>query len=268
MIAKDYNLADIKLVALDIDGTLIDDDLQVSSKTKKAIKDLIHKNIHVALVTGRPYRAADSIRKKLGVDIPIVAHNGGKVIIPSQGEVLNRKIPLTEARKVIRGGEKRDLYMKVYTDDVLYIKERDEASLAFSVSHDIEYKVVGKLSENIHRDVNMIVIFYKDPSDRIIEKELKDIGVTITTSTPGSIEAIPKGISKKEGLKVLAKHLGIHKGEILAIGNSMNDFEMLRYVGVGIAMKNSDRSLLSKWDSVTEYTNNEEGVYHIIKHIS
>lgn len=267
MIVKNYDFKNIKLVALDIDGTLLDDNLEISQRTKKTISNLISRDIYVVLVTGRTFKAAEFIRKKLDVDIPVVAYNGGMVVIPSKKEVYSRKIPLKEALKIIKYGEERDLYVKVYIEDVLYIKEPDEKSLAFSESNNIDYKVVGKLSENINEDVNMIVVYYKDDIHGVIDEKLKDIDVTITTSVSNSIDVIPKGTSKAKGLKMVAEYLGIERDNILAIGNSLNDLEMLQYSGIGIAMKNSDVALLRKWNNISQYTNNEEGVYHIIKEI-
>lgn len=85
-------------------------------------------------------------------------------------------------------------------------------------------------------------------------------------STSYLVEIMGKGVSKGTGLKILAEYLGVDKKDILAIGNSLNDLEMLQFAGTGIAMKNSDDMLLEKWKHISKYTNNEEGVYNIIKH--
>jgi Cof subfamily protein (haloacid dehalogenase superfamily) len=266
-INKNERFKDIKLVALDLDGTLLDDDLKISKRAIEAIKDLMNRGIHVAFVSGRTYRAVELVRKSALVDVPVVAYNGGKVVIPSKDEVYSVKIPLEEALKIIRYGEKRDLYVKVYIDDILYVREDDEASKAFSITNGIEYKVVGTLSENIKEDVNMIVIYFKEHKDEFMDEELKGIDVAVTASMTRSIDVIPKGVSKDKGLKLVADHLNIKREEILAVGNSLNDIEMLKFAGMGIAMKNSDHRLLKQWNEVSEYTNNEDGVYHILKQI-
>jgi 5-amino-6-(5-phospho-D-ribitylamino)uracil phosphatase len=258
---------DIKLVALDLDGTTLDDELRISQRTIEAIKDLINRGIYVTFVSGRTYRAAEYVRKNILIDIPVVAYNGAKVVIPSKDEVYSIKIPLGEAMKIIKFGEEKGMYVKVYIDDVLHVKEDDQASKAFSISNGIEYKVVGKLSENINEDVNMIVMYFNEHTNEGIADMLKDVDVTITMSTDNSIDVIPKGVSKDKGLKLVADHLNINRDKILAVGNSMNDIEMLRFAGIGIAMKNADSGLLKQWDNVSEFTNNEEGVYHILKHI-
>ncbi len=264
---KKQDLKNIELIAIDIDGTLLDSKLQVSQKTKDKIRELVDRGVYVTLVSGRTFKATEFIRQRLEVDIPIVAYNGGKVVYSEDEEAFSAKIPLTEAIKIIKYGEERNLYVKVYIDDVLYTKEPDEKSLAFSVSNNIDYKVVGKLSENIHEDVNMIVAYYNEDIHGVIDKKLKDIKVTITTSVSNSIDVIPEGISKDKGLKMIAEHLNVRRDNILAIGNSLNDLDMLRYAGIGIAMKNSDISLLKKWKNISQYTNDEEGVYRIIKDI-
>lgn len=267
MADKKYDFKKIKLIALDLDGTLLDDHLEISGRTKKTIKDLVNRGIAVAFVSGRMLKAAELVSSQLEMDIPIVAYNGGKVFIPGEKEIFTKKIPLSEVLKVARYGEERDLYTKVYIDDVLYIKEPDKESIAFSKSRNIDYKVVGKLSENIQESANMIVIYYKDDKDEEIDEELNKIDATVTTSLSGSVEIVPKGISKAKGLMILAEYLNIERENILAVGNALNDLEMLEYAGIGIAIRNAEKCLLDKWDNVSEYTNNEEGVYHIIKNL-
>lgn len=267
MASGNYDFKKVRLVALDLDGTLLDDNLEVSLKTREAIRNLINKGIYVALVSGRMLRAALLVSSMLKIDLPIVAYNGGKVFIPGKDELFSKKIPLSEALKVIKYGEERNLYVKVYIDDILYIKEPDKASLAFSRTRNIDYKVVGRLSENIKEDVNMIVIYYNEDRNGVIDEELKDIDVTVTASMSRSIDVVPSGVSKDKGLMILAEYLNIDRENILAVGNGLNDLEMLKYAGIGIAMRNSEKCLLDQWNNVSEYTNNEEGVYHIIKQI-
>lgn len=266
-IDKNERFKNIKLVALDLDGTLLNDDLKISQRTVEAIKDLQNRGIHVAFVSGRTYKAVELVRKTALVDVPVVAYNGGKVVIPTLDEVYSVKIPLSEALRIIRYGEERDYYVKVYIDDILYVREDDEESKAFSITNGIEYKVVGKLSDNIKEDVNMIVIYFKEHRDEFMDEELRSIDVAITASMTRSIDVIPRGVSKDKGLKLVADHLNVKREEILAVGNSLNDIEMLKFAGIGIAMKNSDQRLLRQWENISEYTNNEDGVYHILKQI-
>ncbi|TDT51306.1 Cof-type HAD-IIB family hydrolase [Fonticella tunisiensis] len=257
----------IKLIALDLDGTLLDDDLKISKRTIDCIKSLVHRGINIALVTGRTLGSAYLVRDILGVEVPIVAYNGGRIVVPPKGEIYTAKIPLTEAIKIIKYAENKELYVKAYIDDLMYVEKDEEASRIFCQKRGIEYKVVGKLSENLTEDVNMIIIYYKDPIYGKIDDELKNINVNITASATIALDFVPKEVSKSNGLKLVANYLNIRREEILAIGNSQNDIDMLSFAGIGIAMKNADSMLQERWNHFTEYTNNEEGVYHILKQI-
>lgn len=257
----------IKLVAIDIDGTLLDSKENISKNTKEIIEKLNNNGTHIVLSTGRTFLSAYNIMKKLSLDIPIVSYNGGSVYIPSEGQIFSLKIPVDIGKRVIKFGEDKGLYVKVYIDDVLYVKEDDPVSIAFSKNHGIKYEAVGKLTDKINKDINMIVMFAEEKYDRVPEY-FDDLKISITASTPYSMEFLPEGTSKATGLKKILDHFGISRVQVMAIGNGLNDYEMIKYAGLGIAMKNSDEKLLDKWDKVSEFTNDEEGVYHILKRLS
>lgn len=257
----------IQLVALDIDGTLLDQAGSISHKTKLKLKELVEKGIHVVLATGRSNEAAVGIRKELSLDLPIISYNGSTVDMPHKGKIVDRKINAKDVSKIIQYGEKLGLYIIVYIDDIMYIEKDSESSRKFANYHNIECRVVGNLSEYVKSDVNMIVLVYdKLPKDDI-ESIFKDSCITTARSTPYVIEFMAKGSSKGRTLKWLSEYLNIKRENILAVGNALNDLEMLQYAKIGVAMKNSDHDLLDKWDLVSEYSNDEEGVYNIIKYL-
>lgn len=257
----------IKLIALDIDGTLLDDNGNVSPNTILKLKELIEKGIHIVLATGRTHQSADNLQKRLSLDVPIISYNGGKITLPSKGEIFDSKIPVKDAIKIIEYAEENNVYAKAYIDDVMYISEEDQDSIDFAKKHGIKYSAIGKLSTNIKQDVSMIVFFEKDEELGDIDSLFGHMNVSITRSMPKAYEFMAKGSTKGNSLRILSDYLGIKREEILAVGNALNDLEMLKFAGVGIAMKNSDYALLKQWDVISEYTNNEEGVYRIIKEL-
>lgn len=260
-------MENIKLVAIDIDGTLIDDTLKVSKNTIEIIKDLRKRGIEIALVTGRAHAGARKIMDQIGIKLPIISHNGGKVVLEDGKEIKNTKFPIESVKDVLDYGEANRLYTIVYIDDMFYASVDHEINNRIAEKLGVDYKIINNFSEDIIEDINLLLLYFKK---EITKKELdkfKDLEVEITTSIPRAVEFIPKGISKAEGLKELKKHLNIKKENILAIGNSLNDLSMLEFAGEGIAMKNSDYLLLENFDNVSLYTNNEEGVYHILKKI-
>lgn len=257
----------IKLIALDIDGTLLDDNGNTSANTLLKLKELIDKGIYIIFVTGRTYKSARNIMQKMGLNIPIISYNGAKITLPEQGVIHNSKIPVNAAIKIIEYAEKHDVYVKVYIDDIFYIKEVDEKSINFAKNHGIKYEPIGEISKNITKDVNMVVYIYKSLVDKNVIKNFENMDISITSSTPRVYEFMSKGSTKGNGLKIISDYFGIKKEEVLAVGNALNDLDMLEFAGTGIAMKNSDPNLLRSWDVISEYTNNEEGVYQIIKNL-
>lgn len=257
----------IKLIALDMDGTILDDNGNFSNKTALKLKELTHKGIQVVFATGRTHRSAENVMNKMGISLPIISHNGSKAVVPLVGELYNNKMPLEDAKVILSHGDKNNLYSKAYIDNVLYIKEPDEVSLQFAKDHGIDYKVVGNLGENIPSGVNMIIFIYPEAVDEDYSEIFKTLNISITRSMPQAYEFMAEGCHKGKALKIVADYLGIKKEEILAVGNALNDLEMLKFAGTGIAMKNSDTNLLEVWDDISSFTNNEEGVYEMIKEL-
>lgn len=255
----------LKLVVLDMDGTILDDQGDFSKKTALGLKALIDRGIHVAFATGRTHRSAENVMKAMGISLPIISHNGAKIVVPGLGELYNQKISLEDTRAILNHGMTHNLYTKAYIDNMMYIKEADKVSLDFAKKHGIEHKVIGNLGENIPGGVNMIIFIYPGPVEENYPEIFKGLDISITRSMPTAYEFIAKGCNKGKALEVLATHLGVERDQILAAGNALNDLEMLAFAGTGIAMKNADSNLLSVWDQVSDYTNNEEGIYRIIK---
>lgn len=257
----------IKLITLDMDGTILDDNSNFSNKIVLRFKALIDKGIHVVFATGRTHRSAENVMKKMGISVPIISHNGTKIVVPEVGELYNNKISLKDTRAILSYGAANNIYTKAYIDNMMYIKEPDKVSLEFAKNHGIDYKIDGNLGKNIPGGANMIIFIYPDPVEKNYAEIFKDLNISITSSMPEAYEFMAEGCNKGEALQVLANHLGVQREEILAAGNALNDLEMLKFAGTGIAMKNADANLLSVWDHTSNYTNNEDGVYQIIKEL-
>lgn len=261
-------MSSYKLVALDMDGTLLNDNLEISTRNRDKIINLVKSGIHVVLATGRTFKAARYYANELGLDIPIITYNGSLIKeVITEKVIYSTQITNEVARKILGIGEKLDVYTKAYIDDVLFVAGESEEAVSFSQNHRISYEVIGKLSENINDNPYMIV--FNDSIEKIdrIKKCLndsKDLPVSFTLSTPNSLEVMDIGVSKAKALEYLAKELNIARDEVIAIGNSLNDYEMISWAGLGIAMRNSDDQLLDKWNIISHYDNNENGVSHIL----
>lgn len=258
---------DFKLIALDMDGTLLDDNSDFSNKLALKLKELKERDICVVFATGRTYKSAENVMKRMRISAPVIASNGSKVVLPETGELYNKKIPLNDARTIFNFVNKKALHSVAFVGSVMHVEKPDKHLIQFAKDHGIGCKVIGNLAENLAEDVNLIFSIYSEPVKINFNEVLNGTKVSITQSIPNSYEFMAEGCNKGRALHVLANHLGVRQDEILAVGNALNDLEMLEFAGKGIAMKNSDPGLLKLWDNVSEFTNNEEGVYEIISQI-
>ncbi|MBZ2175999.1 Cof-type HAD-IIB family hydrolase [Schnuerera sp. xch1] len=257
-----------KLVSIDMDGTLLNDEQFISKENIKKILQCIREEIDVVLATGRTFKSAQYYAKILNVNIPIIAYNGA-LIKQSVGEntIFSSKIQMEHVKRFLKLSEKYNMYTKVYIDDILYVAEESKEARKFSKEHRIEYRVVGKLSNQINSSPYMIVIKESEVRLDYFINRLKseaDLPISITMSTPNSLEIMAYNISKSNSLKILSHKMNVNNNLILTIGNSLNDYHMIKDAGLGIAMKNSDKKLLERWDIVSEHDNNEDGVAHIL----
>ena len=258
----------IKLVATDIDGTILIPEGEFTQEVKTCIADLCNKGVKVVLVTGRMHAAAIQIAKKLNLATPVVSYQGGLVI--ADGEKLyERYLTQEQAEKIIEWSREEKIHLNLYNDDILYSELEDyEIKRYCGVQHT---EFVVKNFKDIKKDkINKILaIDYSNP-DRIsrYEKELPKIfpDLYIVKSTPCFLEFSNTEASKKCAVEFLQKHWGLKKEEILTIGDQNNDIALLQAGGVKIAMGNATEELKSIADDITDTVYNNGFVKAIEKY--
>lgn len=264
-------MSQIKMVAVDMDGTLLNNSSEISEKNQYAINELVRKGIKIIFATGRTFKSAQHYAKQINLDLPMITYNGALIKkILSEEELFSSKIDLEASKKLFRFAEKNNIYVKTYIDDVLYVAKDSEEASRFSIRHRIPYKVVGNFSENISERVYMIVSIDSAENINKLKQDFLQYetdSMSYTTSTTYSLEIMSSSISKGKSLEKLCSKMNIERNQVLAMGNSLNDLEMLKWAGVGIAMKNSDESLLSRHCLVSSHSNEEDGVYYQLKEL-
>lgn len=260
------------MVVVDMDGTLLNDKLKISERNLYAINRLIKNNMKVIFATGRVFKSAQYYAKLMNLDLPIITYNGALIRkVLSDDIMFSSKIDIKTAKNLLSFAEENDIYVKVYIDDILYVASESEETKKFSKDYRLPYKIIGKLSQNISSAPYMIVL--KDNAEKIrkIRKKFSQFNnkdIAYTSSTPYCVEIMAAKVSKKLALQQLSKTLNIAREEIITIGNSLNDLEMLQWAGTGVAMKNSDEDLLKIYTTnISSHTNDEDGVYHILNEL-
>ena len=244
----------IKLIATDIDGTILIPEGQFTQEVKDCIKKLDNSGIKVVLVTGRMNAAAQLIAKELGLTSPVVSYQGG--LIKEDGKTLyERYLTENDAEAIIKWGKEENIHLNLYNDDTLY-SETDCPEIQRYCNNQHTNYVIKPFSEIKKDKVNKILaIDYNNP-DRInlYEKELpkRFPNLYIVKSTPYFLEfSNPEG-SKYCAVKFLQKYWNLKEEEILTIGDQNNDIALLQAGGVKIAMGNATEELKQIADWVTD----------------
>ncbi|RCW45696.1 MULTISPECIES: Cof-type HAD-IIB family hydrolase [unclassified Halanaerobium] len=238
----------IKLIAFDLDGTLLNNEHQLEMETVETIKKLQSKGITTLTATGRMFCSALPYIKQLNIKEAVINYNGALVVDPVKEEVIfHDPIPLKTAREIIEFAANEGYYLQVYLDDRLFIEKKQEETSIYEKTAGIKAEEVGSLNEFIKKPPTKLVIIendsklHKEIYNKLSEKFADRLEVT--TSINNFVEMTARDISKASALKKIADKLSVNREEIMAFGDGLNDLKMLQWVGHGVAMENGHPEL-------------------------
>lgn len=249
-----YNTLMIKLIATDIDGTILIPDGQFTDGVKSCVKRLQDLGIKVVLVTGRMNKAALLIRDELGLKTPVVSYQGG--LVNNNGEILyERYLTAEQTERIIAWSRGENIHLNLYNDDVLYSESDCYEIRRYASRQNVDY-VIKPFSEIEKDRVNKVLAIDYNDSERInrYEQELSNVfsELYIVKSTPNFLEFSNPQASKYCAVKFLQKYWDLDDDEILTIGDQNNDIALLRAGGVKVAMANATDELKYVADYVTD----------------
>lgn len=248
----------IKLIALDIDGTIMDGEYNISPAVQSCIQRAKEKGIKVVLATGRMFRSTLPVAAQLGITTPLITYQGS-LIRETTGEgkiLLHHTIESDLAMQIIRELRKFNVQINVFDLENLFVESESQALRDYSKKRYVEYKRVDSF-DNFSPLVPTKIITIDNDCERItsIQKTLceKFRGLlNVTKSSSTYCEFINLNATKGNAILHLAKLWGIDRSQIMAIGDHDNDMEMLEAVGVPIAMGNATQGLKSVASYVTQ----------------
>ena len=253
----------IKMLVLDIDGTVYKKDFTASDKVKSCLKDLIVKGIKVVLATGRMYSATVPIARELGINTPVICYQGGliKEFYNSDKTLYEKMLPPALAREIIKNLKDRNIHFNLYIDDILIVENDSETIRRYTDERKVTYKVINSINDIDLNNVNKILAIDPDPQKiekltKELQKQYKD-KLYIIRSMPIFCEFSNKDATKGNAIKFLADLWKIRDNEIMAIGDQDNDIEMLSAAGVKVAMGNATSGLKEVADFITESVDND-----------
>lgn len=266
------DLKRIKLIAIDVDDTLLNDEKMISEENIKIIKEISDLGVKVVIASGRPLSSVtNDIYKELGLynkDNYFIAYNGACIYeVVSEKVVYSNKLNKDDVLFIDNFFEsiKNKSARYVHLDENVTVINPNEYS-------DIEYKYNNKpCIEGQYLDIpNLKCYKYQVADDPEVIKKLYDLipkeikqKYNVMITMPCFIEFIKKEVNKYEAIKNLCNVLEIKNDEVMAIGDSMNDYEMVEKSGVGVAMGNAINEIKEVAKIITE-TNQNNGVFYAI----
>lgn len=271
-----------KMVVLDLDGTLLDDDKQISEKNIRILDELYKSGVIITIATGRNYYMAKGLTDKLKSISPVILANNGAIIRRSHNDEILEKSYLDAAafKKIYDAGIKRGLNPVVHVDeykngyDIIYERENYEETYLGYIKKDYPRARLKKFeTDNLK---NILSVCYFDEYSK-----LSDFGLEMKESNNGEYNTIcNRNISQRalleflhnegckwKALKKYVNDINIKTDEILAIGDDNNDIEMILNAGMGIAMKNATEECRNSSKLISKFDNNNSGVYYVLSEI-
>ncbi len=278
----------IKLLASDLDGTIIDNNNQVTKDDLNVIEKLNNTTVNFAICTGKTYSMTKDICDKLNPTYGIFG-NGTQIVNLKTGEEIKRNVISNEkAIECLKIVSKSDLHIHIYTENKIiaqqqlkymayrnymlykdqvqfevveslenYIKEKKPNILKLVISGEKDLK---NLKEKIEKEEDLTAIQirkYNEYKDKIINQEYEYLDI------------VPRHVTKYDALKQLSQYLNIQNDEVMAVGDNINDIEMIKYAGVGVAIGGSYEEVKGVASYVTQNTVRNggfaEAVYKFIK---
>ncbi|MDR2658483.1 MAG: Cof-type HAD-IIB family hydrolase [Spirochaetaceae bacterium] len=262
----------IRLIALDLDDTLLRTDLSISFRTRKAIKRCIAAGIKVVLASGRTYKSMSHYAKLLSLQKDnscLICGNGALIQETGTGRIIDQVIlPPKPALAAFDMADAEGFAVQIHEDDVVYVSRMNEFAIYEKKLTGVNQTIPDNFREMITKDCHKLVI----PGDPMLLRQLEVIlrnfvgdEVTIFTSKPYYLEILPPATDKGTALAKVAARLGIERGAVMAAGDSMNDEAMIRWAGLGIAMCNGDERIKKAAQLITGTSNDEDGLARVIE---
>lgn len=276
-IIKDKNIRrkeekmSVKLIAIDLDGTLLNDKKEISLRTLDALKKASKKGVYVVLASGRPIKGMINLIKTLELDNSVnyaISFNGAAINRNDTLEAIyNCSLKIDEVLKIEEFAKNNNVHSHAFINGECVLEEEGEYSNLESTINKLDL-IYKKYSEFSQSDVVNKYMFADEPQKLkeiypLLPKELF-AKYTIVFSAPFFLEFLNKETNKGKALKYLCEYLNISPNEVMAIGDEENDLSMLEYAGYKIAMGNANPKLKEIATYITN-SNNDDGVGKVVE---
>ena len=264
---------DYRLIAADIDGTLLNSRRELTPGTVRAVREAQRAGVLFTLCTGRPLQGIRNYAFLLSPDVPVITYNGAMVLTADTREILyERGLDDENALTIWREGVARDVNVIVWSRNVLYCSRINEAVMDYrSLTMETPHPLSGE--EDFLRQcaggITKMIWIADAASNEGYLRELPGIlgdRVRYTTSNPRFLEFMNRDVSKSAALAGAAAHLGLRREQVIAVGDGLNDLDMIRWAGTGVAMGNASETVRNAADLVVP-DNDSDGLACMVRRL-
>lgn len=266
-----------RLVAVDLDGTLLNSHSWVSEGNREAIAYAIKKGVKVVICSGRIFTGARVFARQISAEGPIITCNGAVIKDIKTEEVLyDEPLSSEDCCRVIDICHRENIYFHAYIEDTMYTEVLEYGASFYWKLNDelpeqdrIDIRLVKDVADVIKsgfKPASKFVIVSEEPEHLLkVRKQVCEIeSVEVMSSNINNFEVVKRGVNKGNALKILSEKLNIPREEIIAVGDNENDCSMIRFAGLGVAMGNAEKSIKDVADYIT-LNNDEDGVSEVLK---
>ncbi len=270
----------IKLLAIDLDGTLLNSKGKISKEDKTVLKKFSEKGGIIVLASGRMTDCVSIYSNILEIDTPLIVYNGGMVRLRKKEKrkiIYHNPVPLKYSRIIIDYCLKNRFFLNFYYNDILYAQ--NDPSLKryaeiYSKQTGAKYNFIEDLKIMKDKKPTKLILITDAKNENIERtrdyqyeyfKKIFDDSLNIVKTNPEYLEFMKKGVNKGKGLYYLTKYYGIKRNQIIAFGDGENDIEMLLFAGISVAPKNAKENVKKIVKIVSDYTNDQSYISKFLK---
>ena len=257
-----------KMLVLDMDDTLLNDDHIISDENRAMLAQAKEKGVHIILASGRPTPAMIEYARDLGLmDSYMISFNGAVVTDLKNNEVIfEQSLTQEQIHALYDYSKEKKTHIITYLDGKVISETRSEyIDVEINITG-LVHEVVPNFKERVQSSAIKCILLEEPSYLKDIEGDLKATmpHLSVCMSKPFFLEAAQNGIDKGASVKFLAERLNVLQEEVIAVGNAGNDLTMIEYAGLGVWVDNVDAHLRDKGDVVVA-SNNDHGVAEVVR---
>lgn len=256
-----------RLIACDMDGTLLNSRGIITERTISSIQKAVKKGVLFTVSTGRPIQGVEQYNKILDLDAPFITYNGAMIVMGKSKQVLyEQSLCAEDAMRILNWAKQFTPTVMVWSNNRLYASELNERAEKYKSLSGVE-PILIEDEEAVVKNGATKILWY-DEAENIAEYQpiLRDnLGgsINLYTSQPYFLEFVDIRVSKARALERLGQYYNISPSEMIAIGDGLNDLDMIEYAGLGVAMGNAHDLVKGRADFITKSCD-EDGVAYVI----